>query len=173
MFCFVLFLCQWFWCVYSVYKQEFEETICCYKEPISASYMQNNKPSVCPAVGVLQMQKLRSPPGGHTDGFLFCMRRTDWLFITALPRVALRWTPDDKQKRGRPKETWRRTVEREMGEQGWTWGYLERLSADRPQWRTLVAALCTTPCEEDWLTSNWWEAQGKGSLFLSLELVRI
>lgn len=32
----------------------------------------------------------------------------------ALPRVALRWTPDGRRKRGRPKETWRRTVEREM-----------------------------------------------------------
>ena len=28
------------------------------------------------------------------------------------------------RKRGRPKETWRRTVEKEMKEQGWTRGYL-------------------------------------------------
>ena len=34
----------------------------------------------------------------------------------ALPRVALRWTPDGHRKRGRRKETWRRTVEDE-GEQ--------------------------------------------------------
>ena len=32
---------------------------------------------------------------------------------TTLPRVALGWTPDGHRKRGRPKETWRRTVERE------------------------------------------------------------
>ena len=35
---------------------------------------------------------------------------------TKLPRVALRWTPDGHRKRGRPKETWRRTVERERDE---------------------------------------------------------
>ena len=28
-------------------------------------------------------------------------------------RIALTWTPEGRRKRGRPKETWRRTVERE------------------------------------------------------------
>ena len=46
---------------------------------------------------------------------------------TALTRIALPWTPDGQRKRGRPKETWRRTVEREMKEKGWTWGRLERV----------------------------------------------
>ena len=63
---------------------------------------------------------------------------------TALSRVALRWTPDGRRRRGRPKETWRRTVEREMKEKGWTWGRLERASADRHQWRALVEGLCAT-----------------------------
>ena len=67
----------------------------------------------------------------------------------SLPRIALRWTPDGRRKRGRPKETWRRTVEREMKEQGWTWNFLERCAVDRPRWRALVSALCTTACEED------------------------
>ena len=62
----------------------------------------------------------------------------------SLSRVALRWTPDGRRKRGRPKETWRRTIDREMKERGWTWGRLERVSADRHQWRTLVEALCAT-----------------------------
>ena len=63
---------------------------------------------------------------------------------TALITIALRWTPDGQRKRGRPKETWRRTVEREMKEKGWTWGRLERVSADRHSWRALVEALCAT-----------------------------
>ena len=63
---------------------------------------------------------------------------------TAISRVALRWTPDGQRKRGRPKETWRRTVEREMKEKGWTWSHLERISASRHQWRALVEALCAT-----------------------------
>ena len=33
-------------------------------------------------------------------------------------RIALTWTPEGRRKRGRPKETWRRTVERERGELG-------------------------------------------------------
>ena len=31
-------------------------------------------------------------------------------------KVALFWTPEGKRKRGRPKETWRRTVAREIKE---------------------------------------------------------
>lgn len=68
---------------------------------------------------------------------------------TALPRIALKWTPDGKRPRGRPKETWRRTMDREREEQGWTWGYLQKTAQDRPQWRALVEALCTTQYEED------------------------
>jgi len=67
----------------------------------------------------------------------------------ALPRVALRWTPDGHRKRGRPKETWRRTVEKEMKENSWTWGHLERRTPERSQWRTLAEALCVSKHEED------------------------
>ena len=35
----------------------------------------------------------------------------------SLPRIALRWTPDGNIAQGRSRETWRRTVEREMKEQ--------------------------------------------------------
>ena len=38
-------------------------------------------------------------------------------------RIALTWTPEGRRRRDRPKETWRRTVERERGElgfKGWT-----------------------------------------------------
>ena len=80
------------------------------------------------------------------------VKRRRWRWIghvlrqqtTAFTRIALRWTPDGQRKRGRPKETWRRTVEREMKEKGWTWGRLERVSADRHRWRALVEALCAT-----------------------------
>merc|ERR1711860_455626 len=48
-------------------------------------------------------------------------------------KVALFWTPDGKRKRGRPKETWRRTVAREMKEKGWSWKFLETQAKDRTQ----------------------------------------
>jgi len=67
----------------------------------------------------------------------------------AIPRTALRWTPEGKRKRGRPKETWRRTVEKELKEQHLTWESLNKETANREQWRELVAALCTLRCEED------------------------
>ena len=62
---------------------------------------------------------------------------------TALPQTAQRWTADGKRRRGRPKETWRRTVEREMKEQGLTWDKVNTMAQDRGQWRELVEAFCT------------------------------
>ena len=67
----------------------------------------------------------------------------------AIPRVALRWTPEGKRRRGRPKETWRRTVEREMKENNLTWDSINKKAADRGQWRELVSALCVARREED------------------------
>ena len=61
---------------------------------------------------------------------------------TAIPKVALRWTPAGKRSRGRPKETWRRTVEAEMKQQSWSWSSLEITASDRDKWRSLVGALC-------------------------------
>nr|KAG5704191.1 hypothetical protein BaRGS_009721 [Batillaria attramentaria] len=63
----------------------------------------------------------------------------------SLPRIALRWTPDGRRKRGRPKETWRRTVEREMKEQGWTWNFLERC-ANKAFWKTVNLAVKLLLC---------------------------
>ena len=42
---------------------------------------------------------------------------------TRKSKIAILWTPDGKRKRGRPIETWRRTIERErkdLGFQTWT-----------------------------------------------------
>ena len=81
------------------------------------------------------------------------IKRCKWQWIghvlrmpqTALVRTALRWTPDGKRMRGRPKETWRRTVEREMKQHNLTWGKLKKTSRDRLQWCALVSALCALP----------------------------
>ena len=69
--------------------------------------------------------------------------------LTSIPRVAMRWTPGGKRARGRPKETWRRSVEREMKALGWSWGQVTKLATDRQHWRSLVSALCVIPHEED------------------------
>ena len=67
-----------------------------------------------------------------------------------IAKTALRWTPaEGKRKRGRPKETWRRTVESELRSVGMTWGEAERKAQDRQQWRALVLASCASLHEED------------------------
>ena len=65
-------------------------------------------------------------------------------------KVALSWTPEGKRRRGRPRETWRRTAERERNLFGWpSWRAAEEVARDRPRWRDLCLALCSTRSEED------------------------
>ena len=46
-------------------------------------------------------------------------------------RTALRWTPDSgRRKRGRPRETLRRTIEAEMRTAGKTWKELEKAAME-------------------------------------------
>ena len=66
-----------------------------------------------------------------------------------IPKVALGWTPVGKRKKGRPKTTWRRTVEAELKEMNLTWGEAQHAAQDRSRWRKIVKALCPTRDEED------------------------
>ena len=57
----------------------------------------------------------------------------------SLPRTALTWAPEGKRKRGRPRETWRRTVERERCEMGFkTWTEAARIAIDRKRWKDTI-----------------------------------
>ena len=61
------------------------------------------------------------------------------------PKVAMRWTPSNgKRKRGRPRMTWRRTVEKDLKEIGLSWGEAEAAARDRGNWRQLVRPLAPT-----------------------------
>ena len=61
-----------------------------------------------------------------------------------ITRAALHWTPEGKRKRGRPKNTWRRTAERDEDH---TWGISRKLAQNRQEWRTFVTALnASGPC---------------------------
>ena len=48
-----------------------------------------------------------------------------------MTKEALRWTPEGKRKRGKPKTTWRHTIENEIKERGHTWGTIERKANNR------------------------------------------
>jgi len=66
-----------------------------------------------------------------------------------MTKVALRWTSEGKRQRGRPKTTWRRTIENEIKERGYTWGTIERKANNREEWRKLVLALCAMKHSKD------------------------
>ena len=79
------------------------------------------------------------------------VRRRRWRFIGHILRqqpdndcvTALTWTPEGKRKRGRPKTTWRRTVEKERSKAGWqSWREVRTAAQDRNRWRAHVEALC-------------------------------
>ena len=63
---------------------------------------------------------------------------------TSISKVALRWTPEGKRKRGRPNSSWRRTAEAELQALNLTWGQASWLAKYRQEWRRLVDALCAT-----------------------------
>ena len=61
-------------------------------------------------------------------GTIIMLRRWKWIgHVTRreprnISRTALYWTPEGKRKQGRPKKTWRRTVEGELKTLHHTWG---------------------------------------------------
>ena len=60
---------------------------------------------------------------------------------SSITRTALHWTLDGKRKRGRPRVTWRRTVDSEIKAMQHSWGSLTRLAQNRQEWKNFVAAL--------------------------------
>ena len=61
---------------------------------------------------------------------------------TDITRQALRWNPQGKRKRGRPKNTWRRELEKELKEMDLTWSKAAEKSKDWMSCRSLVCSLC-------------------------------
>ena len=61
-----------------------------------------------------------------------------------IARIAMHWTPEGKRSRGRPKTTWRRTVEKGLRELKYSWSTFEKLAKDKPRLKDFVAALCAT-----------------------------
>jgi ribosomal 50S subunit-associated protein YjgA (DUF615 family) len=57
-----------------------------------------------------------------------------------IPKAALLWNPQGNGKRGRPRNSWRRSVIKEAGR---SWKELWFLAADRQKWKELVDNLCS------------------------------
>ena len=85
----------------------------------------------------------------HQESMEDILMRRRWRWIGHILRkkadditkTALHWTPEGRRKRGRPKNTWRQTVENEMTNLHHTWGSIKRMAQDRREWRAFVAAL--------------------------------
>ena len=75
------------------------------------------------------------------------IRKRRWGFIghtlrrdrKDLAKTAMTWTPEGRRKRGRPKETYRRTVERERNLLGFnSWDAAAAVAHDKPAWSELI-----------------------------------
>ncbi|GFR59305.1 hypothetical protein ElyMa_000052000 [Elysia marginata] len=106
------------------------------------------KVSTTPSVAELDIAKIASPYylEEDKDPLDLCQQESTeniivqkrWRWIghvlrkdqNAIPRVAVQWKPEGHRKRGRPKITWRRTVETEAATMGQSWGTLRTLGQD-------------------------------------------
>jgi hypothetical protein len=79
----------------------------------------------------LQVRKRKWGWLGHT------LRKTP----VNLTRQALEWNPQGKRRRGRPKNTWRRTMLEEAKEINKTWAEIKAEAKNRVRWKILVEAL--------------------------------
>ncbi|XP_053388037.1 uncharacterized protein LOC123543008 [Mercenaria mercenaria] len=64
-------------------------------------------------------------------------------------RHSLDWNPQGSRRRGRPVQTWRRTLDSELRKIQMSWGEAKQVAMDRTRWRTVVKDLCPSRDEED------------------------
>jgi hypothetical protein len=67
------------------------------------------------------------------------LRRTQ----TAINRAALEWNPQGSRRKGRPTNTWQRTVLNEAKSNGLTWNQVKTVAQNRVRWKCVVNALCS------------------------------
>ena len=96
----------------------------------------------------LSNEELYEATGSTPVSALIRVRRWRWIghILRTSPnnisRTALTWAPEGKRRRGRPRETWRRTADKERNQLGWhSWGLAAASAADRDGWRNLLAGL--------------------------------
>ena len=90
-------------------------------------------------------EEIRERSGMRTIGEQVRARRWKWLgHVLRMssdqnPKIALTWAPEGKRRRGRPRETWRRTINKEREHLGFkTWRDAEVAAKDRVAWRRRI-----------------------------------
>jgi hypothetical protein len=77
-------------------------------------------------------------------------RRWNWIGHTlrkeagAIEKTALDWTPQEYGRRGRPKRTWRRTIQDEIRGTRRSWNEVQGIAGDRINWKLFMDAPCST-----------------------------
>ena len=84
----------------------------------------------------------------------------------SIPKVALRWTPPGKRKRGWPKMTWWQTVMAEPKEKALSWGEAQASAKDRTLWQNIVVALRPTGDKKDKWSENHARNSNKTKLWV-------
>jgi hypothetical protein len=79
---------------------------------------------------IVEIRKRKFRWNGHT------LRKEDG----EMPKAALLCNPQGNRKRGRPRNSWRRSVIKETGR---SWNELRILAADRRKWKGLIDNLCS------------------------------
>lgn len=59
-----------------------------------------------------------------------------------IAKQSFEWNPQGTRRIGRPRKTWKKTVEVEAASQKKTWKELRRLAGNRNQWKEFVHAIC-------------------------------
>jgi len=62
----------------------------------------------------------------------------------AIEKTALDWNPQGHRRTGRPKRTWRRTIEDEIRNTRRSWNEVKVIDGDRNAWKLFMDALCST-----------------------------
>ena len=85
------------------------------------------------------------------------IRRRKWRWIchtlrkptTNIIRLSLEWNPQGVRRKGRPKKSWRRTIQKEYEDLGMSWDEVKRTAKNWVRWKAVVEALCSGRREED------------------------
>jgi hypothetical protein len=81
----------------------------------------------------IQIKKRKWRWTGHT------LRKNDG----SIEKWALDWNPQGVRRRGRPKQTWKRTVVEEVAKCCKTWSEGKRIVKNRVIWRCFTDAVCS------------------------------
>jgi hypothetical protein len=101
---------------------------------------------VCAGSNIISNEDLRKVAGQEDIKLEIRKRKFRWIGHTLrkgdgeISKAALLWDPQGKRKRGRPRNSWRRSVIKEAGR---SWNELRFLSADRQKWKGLTDSLCS------------------------------